>query len=676
MAEIIQFVPKKSAEVAENLNDFIQRCRFELTVFDANLDWDANNWPSAGVSFGNLEHKSRILAVENVMKPPFIEFAKAYFRYRQGHNPTTAKGEMTALKCLERALESSHGRADILDLNMAVLDEAATLARERYAAGSAYHAGRELAELALFVSEKRLTHSWLDWKNPNQRPTDTIRTGKKAKEIREKKLPNEEALDNLAEIFAYNPTKPRDIFTSSVCAMLLCAPSRVSEVLSLPFDCEVWETQRNGKKVYGWRFQPGKGGSPMIKWIPESMESIAQEAIKRVKLLTNEARAIAKWHEANPELFYRHKNCPDVSEDQPLSVVDASLALGITVSTERQCRRELRRFKLSDQEGGNTLSSLNKWVRNDLPKDFPWFDKARGLRYSDALFCLQAKQLRPDMPASPVMVWQPTNNTVNDDLETFQDGEYARPSLFDRFNNNTESANALKMTSHQFRHLLNTMGQRGGLSQSAIARWSGRADMKQNRTYDHMTEYELVDMLRTHDPALSLDRSLEEVANQIAAKLPMTRQEFNALTIPTAHVTEYGFCVHDFTMSPCQRFRDCLNCTEQVCVKGDRRITRLKDRYADVQRLTSQAEAEISKGTAGADRWYQIHHLTEMRLKDLIAILENPEIQDGAIVKLRNANEFSPLRRAVEAKLGATKVESTDRSMLEDMRNLLGGGLG
>jgi hypothetical protein len=280
------------------------------------------------------------------------------------------------------------------------------------------------------------------------------------------------------------------------------------------------------------------------------------------------------------------------------------------------------------------------------------------------------------MPASPVIVWKPTNNTVNDDLETYQEGKYARPSLFYRFDKNTESASTIKMTSHQFRHLLNTMGQRGGLSQSAIARWSGRADMKQNRVYDHMTEYELVDMLRAQDPSLSLIKPIEEIADQIAAKLPMTRQEFNQLTIPTAHVTEYGYCVHDFTMSPCQRFRDCLNCTEQVCVKGDRRLARLKERYEDVQRLTSEAEAEISEGTAGADRWYEIHHLTEMRLKELISILENPEIQDGAVVKLRNANEFSPLRRAVEAKLGAARVESNDRSMLEDMRNLLGGGLG
>lgn len=168
-------------------------------------------------------------------------------------------------------------------------------------------------------------------------------------------------------------------------------------------------------------------------------------------------------------------------------------------------------------------------------------------------------------------------------------------------------------------------------------------------------------------------KSLEEIAEQIASKIPMTRQEFNTLAMPTAHITEYGFCIHDFTMSPCQRFRDCLNCIEQVCVKGDRRIDRLKERYAVVEKLRDKAAQEIKEGTAGADRWYEIHDLTEKRLRELISIMENPNIQNGAIIKLRNENEFSPLRRAIEAK---TQKNNLDQPLLEDLQKLLGGGLG
>lgn len=407
------------------------------------------------------------------------------------------------------------------------------------------------------------------------------------------------------------------------------------------------------------------------------MESLAQEAIRRVKLLSDEARKIAQWYERNTDKFYRHLDCPDVAEDQPLSIQQAASAIGINADRNDYCVGELRRLGVSFVDGGNTLASLNKFIVSKMPVEFPWFDRERDLKFSGALFSLRAKQLRPDMRPSPVILWQPTANTVNDDLASVLKNEnYVRPSIFDRHGFNNDRTSPLKMTSHQFRHLLNTMAQRGGMTQSEIARWSGRIDVKQNRAYDHMSEFELVAMLRSHDPSLTLDKPLEEIATQIAAKLPMTRQEFNMLTMPTAHVTEFGFCVHDFTMAPCQRFRDCLNCTEQVCVKGDRRLTRIKERYVDVKRLKEQAELEINEGTAGADRWYEIHALTEIRVKELIEILENPMIQDGAVVKLRNVNEFSPLRRAIEAKVDSIKSSDKERPLIEEMRKLLGGGLG
>lgn len=675
MADIIHFIPKQNIDAAKNLEEFIKLCKVKLTVFGSDLIWENNYWPSAQITFGNLDHKTRKLYSysTNVMQKPYIDFAKAYYRYQQGHKPTKSHTEIRALKCLERALIETQNNADISYLNSIVLDQAAILAKKHFSPGMAYHIGRELSRLAAFSSNKNLIPGIIDWKNPINRPTDTVRTGIKAKQLREKKLPNEDLLNALADIFASNPTEPRDIFTSSVCAMLLCAPSRISEILALPVDCEVWQTKKDGGKAYGWRFQPAKGGTPCIKWIPDAMVSIAQEAISRIRELTNEARKIAKWYEDYPDLFYRHQNCPDVLEEQPLSSKEAALALGIPAEDKHYYPYQLERFGFSFKDGENTLTTLNKWVITKLPKNFPWFDKERAIKFSEALFCLQAKQLRTDMPKSPIMIWPPTNNTLNEDLQSRETSPgYFAPSIFDRHGFNMGDKK-LKANSHQFRHLLNTMAQRGGLSQSEIARWSGRADIKQNRVYDHMSEFELVDMIRSHDNALSLDQPLEEIAEQIASKIPMTRQEFNTLAMPTAHITEYGFCIHDFTMSPCQRFRDCLNCTEQVCVKGDRRIDHLRERHTIIEKLRDKAAQEIKEGTAGADRWYQIHDLTEKRLRELIGIMENPNIQPGAIIKLRNENEFSPLRRAIEAK---TEKNEPEQSLIEDMQKLLGGGLG
>jgi len=674
MADVIHFTPRHELSAQENLEQFIVLCKKSLSVFGVDLDWDADYWPTAGVTFGNLDQKSRILNPDNVLKQPFNDFSKAYYRYQQGFKPSKAKTEVRALKCLERALLMVSPEPDIQNINIGVLDSAATLARELFSPGMAYHAGRELARLAAFISERNLVASSLNWKSPNKRPTDTVRTGKKAKENRENKLPAQETLDILADIFATFPIIDRDIFTTSVAAMLLSAPSRISEVLALPVDCEVWETKRDGVQAYGWRFLPGKGGTPMIKWIPDVMVSTAQEAIRRVSKITKEARIIAAWLEQNPERFYRHLNCPNVDENEPLTIKQAAQALGIQSEKLWYLKAELKRFGVS---GENTLATLNQWVHKRLPKGFPYFDKERGIRYSNALFCMQAKQLRTDMSSSPCMVWKPTSNVFNNNLgpRESQPGCFT-PTIFDRLGYNLNRDKPLKVTSHQFRHLLNTMVQRGGLSQAEIARWSGRADIKQNQTYDHMSEFELVAMLRSHDTGLSLNQPLEEIAAQIAEVIPMTRQEFNSLTMPTAHVTEYGFCVHDFVMSPCQRFRDCLNCSEQVCIKGDQRVDRIRKRYLQVKKLKDKAEMEIAAGTAGADRWYEVHSLTEERLKQLVKILEDVSIPDGAIVKLRNEHEFSPLRRAVEAKSKAGKLAGGQQHLMDGLRDLMGIGHG
>lgn len=251
------------------------------------------------------------------------------------------------------------------------------------------------------------------------------------------------------------------------------------------------------------------------------------------------------------------------------------------------------------------------------------------------------------------MIWMPSRQVVMTDLK--HTGNSSFETIFDRHHLHRPDQPPLSITTHQLRHLLNTVAQRGGLSQEEIAHWSGRIDVKQNRTYDQMSEFELVDLLRKNDPSLSLDRPLKEIATRLGELIPMTPQEFNTLVHPTAHITRWGFCIHCFVMSPCQRFADCLNCSEQICIKGDRRIDDLRIYHQKVKELKMRAEEEISQGTAGADRWYEIQVLTEMRLAELLAILEDPSIEDGTIVRLRNEFEFSPIRRALEARFPTTR---------------------
>jgi hypothetical protein len=404
------------------------------------------------------------------------------------------------------------------------------------------------------------------------------------------------------------------------------------------------------------------------------MVGVAKEAIKRIRELTTESRELAKWIEATPDKFYRHPNCPNVMENEPLSIIHDSQALGLASDTNKAARAFLIGCKLEAKDSVHTLSSLWQYVLTRQPKAFPWLSKEKGIKYSNALFCMQRNLLHARHGVSPVILWPPTNNIFNNDLSPRLSLDADHKSIFDRHEYKSSDGGRIKMTSHQVRHLLNTIAQRGGLSQLQIAKWSGRAEAKQNRTYNHMSEYEMVSLAEELDTSLTLFGPAGEVAKSI----PISIQEFNTMEKGPVHVTEFGVCVHDFTMSPCEKYRDCLNCTEQVCIKGEKgKLDRIKERLNEVERQYIVASKAMDDGEAGADRWFEYHKITLHRLKELVSILEDDSVINGSQVKLKNDKAFSPLRRAVESKVKNISQENEKEiKMLNDMKHLLGGGLG
>ena len=655
MSNFTEFVPAYRHAPAKDMAEFISFCKEELTTFGPDFSWESNHWPEAKIFFGNWE-VSRHAINQSPLQQPLLDFAKAYVRYTLSFKTKPqARYEGTIFKCIEKALNEAGHPSDISILNHELLDRASELARERFSKSSSYHIGRNLQKLAEFVSTKQLIPNHLDWKNPNSRVIDTVRTGLKAQKVREKKLPSEIALNALAEVFASNPAEPGDIFVTSTCAIMLCVPSRISEVLALHENCEVHEKRRDGSEAYGIRFLPGKGAPPQIKWVPTAMVSLAKEAIRRLRTMTDEARRIALWYEKNPDKFYRHPDCPNVADDDYLTINQRTQALG-------QNDNSVSKSKYM------TLSLLQQHVMTKQPKDFPWFDKERKIKCSEALFCFQLNQLSPNRAASKVNVYKPVASTLLGRIS--KKGKGAGLNFFDTHGYKGNDGKTITLTTHAFRHLLNTMAQRGGMSQIEIARWSGRVEIKQNRVYDHMSEFEIVDILRKKDSELVLHGSLEELRKEISKKLPIDRQAFNILAIPTAHITEIGYCVHDYSMSPCQKHLDCLNCSEQICVKGDIRLKNIQDIFDKSTALLKKMEADIASGAAGADRWYEHTKLTLKRAENLLAILNDFDIPNGTFVKLHNPNEFSPLNRALEAQ-GLKKLKQSEaldkaRLLMED----------
>ncbi|WP_313551695.1 integrase [Pseudomonas sp.] len=656
MTKTLFFVPKHERNSRRNLQDFISMCRDDLTVFGPDLDWNAHIWPKVG-NFTIIGAPAKGFTEKQLLDAEIVPFAKAYVRYQQGHRPTKLKNEFKAVRCIEKALLVVKGKADITQVDHLVMDVAAEVAREYKA--TSYQAAVSLTKLVSFLNKAKIVAQDIEWRNPIPKPKEINCTSNETKQKRAEKLPKEFVLEAMAEMFANDFMAARDRFTTSIFALLMCAPSRISEVKDLPLDCLYSEVDSKGVERIGLRFYAGKGYGSDIKWLPTVMVDVAKEAVRRLGELSAEGRKLAKWYEENPDKFYRHKECPAVAENAPLSPEQVCMALGLNWNgTPEPIHKFLRDYEpyetLKQELRPLTLSFLNEFCHSQLPENWPWLNKERNIKYSNALCCFRMHELRDSRMTSRVILWSPGKSTFTTDLNHINGQEQ---SIWKRHGYKNPDGSEISLTSHQVRHFLNTLAQRGDLGQLDIAKWSGRANMHQNSVYNHMREDEYVDLARHFTVGVALEK--------IQSRMPVTYLDLQAVGDGIAHVTEYGFCVHDFSMLPCQKHRDCLNCTEQVCVKGDLiRLERLKQQRALIQMQLEIARAADSSGVFGADRWSQHQLKTLNRLDQLITVLESPDLPEGSVVRLSNNEEYSILKHEI-----ATRELITDQASMEPCIN-------
>ncbi len=672
--KIAHFVPKASTP-QDNLAAFIETTRPLLEVYPGVRSWDETPWDLIGVvnlagrgngrtvvTFTNYDAIER--GTKEEMSEPFLSFAKAYFLYWQALVPTKSFGvRVTALRALEKALVEICGTSHPHLVTPSICNRATELLR-KYA--GAYRMGRQLNLIVSFLSDNRLA-SPFQWVSPIARPKDRNRVGKEADDERAKKLPSQAALEALPQCFNL-ATEPRDVVVSSIAALLCTAPDRISEVFSLPVECEV-EDVHKGKPIYGLRWHPEKGADPMVKWIAPTMVEVAREAIRRLREIGQPARMIAKWYEDNPTRIYLPSGTEHLRDREFLLMKELTDILGVTARTAARGWVDLNGVPTFASPDGRRavlvrFEDVERAVLVRLPRQFPVIDQRTGLKYSEALLVLRPNEIDSRHATIRCLVEPISTSQIARGLIGGQGGV----SIFEKFGFKEPDGYPIRVSSHQFRHWLNTLAHRGGMSQLDIAKWSGRKDVRQNQYYDHMTSDEFVEITRA---LVEGDDRLFGGLAELAAKVPLSRNEFLALAFPTAHVTEIGFCVHDFTMLPCQQYRDCMNCSEHVCVKGDRVKTgRIKAQLELAETQLVQAERALADGYQGADRWHEHHLATVLRLRNLMNVLEDPSIPEGTLIRLANPNEFSAVRLAVKDRM---LTQPPQGDAFDELQALLGG---
>ncbi|MDH2917321.1 MAG: integrase [Gallionella sp.] len=644
MAELILFRPKAERDAASNLQGFIDSCRNDLTIFGADLPFDESTWDVTDwvelKGHGSKRHRlvfSNLATVNDKnpmpMMEPFLSFAKGFFRYMQGYRPTKITGfRLAALRALEAALSEMTGESNPVSTDASVLNRAAQLIAERYSEAAAYRIGGQLEMLAAFMSEHKLTMVPVNWHSQIKRPSDAVRVGKEFDERRKEKMPSQAALDALPQVYRM-ATEPVDVIVSSVAAILCASPDRISEVLTLPVDCEVRQKNtKTGEEAYGLRWWPAKGADPMIKWVVPSMASVVQEAIGKIRKVTDEARRIAKWYEDHPGKIYLSGDFEYLRGQELLSMQELEDILSISSKGSANAWCKTNRIVVVKKESRifARFADVENAVVRMLPKGFPLLNKEAGCKYSEALFVVRLHELGAQRGTYNCMIEPISINQINNGLG----GRAAHgfSSVFSRFGFVDPDGEPIKVSTHQFRHYLNTLAQSGGLSQLDIAKWSGRKDIRQNAVYDHVTPGQMVQKIRD---AIGEDSTVFGPLAELAKKTLIPRDEFARLVVPTAHTTELGYCVHDYTMSPCLQDRDCIHCSDLICVKGDEAKERqLRLQLEEARGLLQRAEEATKDGYYGSDRWLVHHSSIVERLSQLCSIMDDPKVPIGSVIQL------------------------------------------
>lgn len=660
MAELIVFTPKAEVNASVNMAAFVAMCKSSLSIFGADLRFNDIAWDVTEAvhlkGHGNKRVRIYFSTQETVddlspapMAEPFVSFAKAYVRYMQGMRPTKNPAfRVTALRALEAALRES-GDSDPVKVDGDTLNRAARIVAARLSGTTAYRIGAQLELIAQFMSEHRLTVIPLAWRSPIKRPVDTVQVGQEFDKRRAEKMPSQAALEALPKAF-HLATQPKDVLYSSIAAILCSAPDRINEVLLLAENCEVNDKTSDNKKAYGLRWRPAKGAEPMVKWIIPSMATVVAEAIARIRRGTSEARSIARWYESNPRKLYLPSEMEHFRGRELLTLDEVSKMLWLNSGGRTAARAwcVTNEVPLLKQPGKRLLNvrfaDIERVVVEQLPEGFPELNAETGLKYSEALIVVRRNELHPERATFRCVIDPVTINQVNTALGTRS--KHGFDSIFDHLDFKEPDGSPIRVNSHQFRHYLNTLAQAGGMSQLDIAKWSGRIDIRQNEAYDHVSADQMVAKIRQ---SIGDESQMFGPLAKLPRNIPISRDEFARLKIPTAHTTDFGFCVHDYTMMPCEQHADCINCNEHVCVKGDEhKAAMVKRRLTEAQALLERAKTVTSEGYYGADRWMEHHQKTVIRLQQLASILDDPSVPIGSVIQLSDVPTITRIQQALE----------------------------
>ncbi len=719
MADALVFTPKHKLDCQKNYADFIAFAKNELTLFaDHELEssdgiqrgWNCDKWSwmtskeqKLTIVFGKSDSHSEYIP----FKQPFADFAKAYVRYEQSLNHKDSISWASSLVWIYKALEENatqneRSDVDLMHLNNTVINRVEEQVKSSGLSASRKRAiGLSFQKVLKFIKNKRFKLDLQEWSNPFPRLSDSaIKLDKDSRKQEEDKCPSDYQMLQVADAF-HKAKTPRQQYFSSLYVMLMCQPSRSIELNGLTVN----SLQNSDKGRWYLMWHPAKGGDPVRKWIPKLIEDVVQQAFKRLVDISAPARAAAKFAHENPDLFMLHEQCitpANFPQDQMLTYNQFATAMGLRVgengngsqaswaSAETKWLHKLisklnsvsnwkkdllkGRIVSQDNEILNKITLKSTGISIKFPsyrdlrtvvdqnyktKHFPNYGHTKVW---DCITLYRENEFHSEFAVKPFSWLMVKHSSLSYALGSHRGGTV---SIFDELSITDEDGSPLSITTHQPRHWLNTKLKLAGEEDWLIAKWSGRADIEQNKAYDGRTETQKSRLTKrigqvTKGEGVMTVAKTNQLLEPYTSDAPPPAIVLHDLGLPVslkslgvdrtgvAQFTGLGFCVHNYADSPCVKNGDCAVCSDHVCMKGlPHTLDELKRLEKLYEEQLADAKLKAEKQVFGADRWVTASGFRLSKIRTIITMMEDPHRPDGTPLRIPHELDPSPVKRSL-----------------------------
>lgn len=723
MSDVLVFTPKHKLDFQKNYADFIAFAKNDLTLFgDHQFEspkgtqngWECDKWSwdtargkKLTIVFGNSVNQSKYIS----FKQPFADFAKAYVRYQQSLNHKNSVVWASSLVWLYNALDESATQNDRVAVDIMYLTNTdinrveEQIKNSGLSAGGKRNIGLSFEKVLKFIKEKRFKLDVQKWSNPFPRPSDSkIKLDKDSRKEEEDKCPSDYQMLQVADAF-HKAKTPRQKYFTSLCVMLMCQPSRNVELSGLTVN----SLQKSDKGRWYLMWHPAKGGDPVKKWVPKLLEDVVHQAFDRLINISAPARAAVKFAHSNPDIFLVHDQCitsADFPQDKQLTYNQFAKAVGLKIGKDLKKKdvnwTHQNSLWISDLINnlngvsdwkkellkGNTLSTRNQVLDKytNVPIDttirFPSYGDLRNVvdnqykmsdfpsygevKLWDCITLVRDNEFHKDFAVKPFSWVMVKHTTVSDAIGSERpSGKGIIESVFDELSITDEDGSRLQLNTHQPRHWLNTKLKLAGEEDWLIAKWSGRADIEQNKAYDGRTQEQKSRLTKRIGHVVNGEGVMTVAqANQFLSTytsespppaivlhdlgLPVSLKSLGVNRSGVAQFTGLGYCVHNYAESPCVKNGDCAVCSDHECLKG---LPHTIDELRNLEKLYEEQleDAKLKAGdyVFGADRWVTALGFRLSKIKTIITMLEDPKRPDGTPVRVPDELDPSPVKRSL-----------------------------